>query len=419
MESFLTRRFYIILSITFSAFAYIFFIFSAYKKWIALPENIIFKFIVLFSVPLVFILLYFTSFKKIFPQRLGDCLQSILSILIISVANSFFEGRIGINGPFFGAFILLITFYIFLLDYFLPLFIGGVIVLFLLIEFFLVGTINSLSASDLIFEIISVLSVAFVTANLIRRMIIERKTKEQLQIAYLDLQRLDRAKSEFVSIASHQLRTPLTAIKGYISMILEGTYGKVPEKSVRPLENVSQSNERLIKLVNDLLNVSRIEAGKLEMNYEKVTIDEIVKSVFEELKNEAGKKKLYLKLEESKEALPKIFVDKDKFRQVILNLFDNAIRYTEKGGITVKLKAQSEKLKIEISDTGEGMNEEEIEKMFTSFSRGTAGTKLYTEGAGLGLYVAKKFVEMHQGKIWAESVGKGKGTTFYIELPIK
>ena len=102
-----------------------------------------------------------------------------------------------------------------------------------------------------------------------------------------------------------------------------------------------------------------------------------------------------------------------------MNVLDNAIRYTQEGGITVKLKTQNSKLKIIISDTGEGLTKEEISKLFKSFSRGEAGTKFWTEGAGLGLYLARKFVEMHGGKIWAESEGKGKGSTFYIELPMK
>jgi len=117
--------------------------------------------------------------------------------------------------------------------------------------------------------------------------------------------------------------------------------------------------------------------------------------------------------------LPKISVDREKIRQVIMNVVDNAIRYTEKGGVTVQIKNQKSKIKIIVKDTGAGLTKYELSKMFESFSRGAAGTRLYTEGVGLGLYVAKRFVEMHHGKIWAESKGKGKGSTFYIELPIK
>lgn len=246
---------------------------------------------------------------------------------------------------------------------------------------------------------------------------VKRATGE-LKEAYEELKRLDKAKSEFVSIASHQLRTPLTAIKGYISMILEKTYGRLSDEIKKPLQNISASNERLIKLVNDLLNVSRIEAGKMEINPEKSSLEKIIGSAIDELKNTAKEKNIYLKFESPKTPLPKVSVDKEKIRQVIINVIDNAIRYTEKGGIMVKLEKMDDKLQIIVSDTGAGLTKYELEKMFESFSRGAAGTRFYTEGAGLGLYVAKKFVEMHDGKVRAESKGKGKGSAFYIELPI-
>jgi len=245
-----------------------------------------------------------------------------------------------------------------------------------------------------------------------------RRTKE-LQEAYEELKKLDKAKSEFISIASHQLRTPLTAVKGYISMMQEGTYGKMPEKMEKPLDNIYTSNERLIKLVNDLLNVSRIEAGRMEMKSEKISLEQMISSVVEELSSVAKGKKVYLKWEKPKEPLPKISIDRDKMRQVIMNVIDNAIRYTEKGGVTVKVKELDDKIQIITSDTGVGLTKSELTKMFESFSRGAAGTRLYTEGVGLGLYVARRFTEAHGGKIWAESKGKGKGSTFYIELPIK
>ena len=247
---------------------------------------------------------------------------------------------------------------------------------------------------------------------------VEKATKE-LKEAYEKLKNLDRAKSEFISIASHQLRTPLAAIKGYISMFLEGTYGKLSEKIKEPMENVYKSNERLIKLVNDLLNVSRIETGKIKLELQKTSIEDVISNIINELKIEAEKKNIYLKWQEPKKPLPEILVDRDKIRQVILNLIDNAIRYTNKGGIRIIYQTANKKCQIIIADTGEGMTIEEILHLFESFSRGGAGTQFYSEGAGLGLYVAKKFVEMHKGKIWAESPGKGKGSTFYIELPIK
>ena len=161
------------------------------------------------------------------------------------------------------------------------------------------------------------------------------------------------------------------------------------------------------------------------MQIEKTSLEEIITSVVEELKNAAKEKNIYLKWEKPEKPLPKISVDREKLRQAIMNVIDNAIRYTEKGGVTIKSEIRNPKSEtqgkiiIEVKDTGTGLTKYELSKMFESFSRGAAGTRLYTEGVGLGLYVAKKFVEMHNGKIWAESKGKGKGSTFYIELPIK
>ena len=287
-------------------------------------------------------------------------------------------------------------------------------------------------ASETLFEYIwkGALLVAFLIFGWLLRksVLLEIRSRERFQEltiklrkAYKELERLDKAKSEFISIASHQLRTPLTAIKGYISMILEGTYGQMSEKVKKPMENVYKSNERLIKLINDLLSVSRIESGRMEMNFQMVLPSEIITSCVEELKIQAKNKKIGLKWEEppKQEALPRISIDRDKMRQVILNIIDNAIKYTEGGEVRIKCQIADGKYRIVISDTGAGMTKEEASYLFESFSRGKAGTELCAEGAGLGLYIAKKFVEMHGGKIWAASPGKGRGSTFYIELPIK
>jgi signal transduction histidine kinase len=234
-----------------------------------------------------------------------------------------------------------------------------------------------------------------------------------------EIEKIDKAKSEFISIASHQLRTPLAAVKGYISMILEGTYGQLSEKLSKPLKNVFQSNERLIRLVNDLLNLSRLDAGKIEFSPKLTSLEKMVSDIVEELRINAEKKGLYIKMVKPSKSLPKIMVDQDKLRQVILNIVDNAIKYTKEGGITFELKKLDEQEEIKVADTGEGMDKRELNGLFQMFSRATAGTQLHTEGAGLGLYVAKQFIEMHGGKIWAESPGKGKGSTFIIQLPIK
>lgn len=240
-----------------------------------------------------------------------------------------------------------------------------------------------------------------------------------LEQANVELKQMDKAKSEFVSIASHQLRTPLTAIKGYLSMMTEGTYGKVPPKIREKMKNVAESNDRLIRLVNELLSLSRIETGKIKLEPEKLKLENVVKQVVKDLRIVSKKNGLYLRFSKPKKALPEMMIDEWKIRQSLINIIDNALKYTGKGGVTVTVRKEEGNAKIEICDTGEGMEEDELKKMFDSFSRGQAGNRLSSEGAGLGLYIARKFVEMHEGKIWAESEGRGKGSCFHILVPIK
>jgi len=247
---------------------------------------------------------------------------------------------------------------------------------------------------------------------------VNRQTKE-LREANIRLQQLDKAKSEFISLASHQLRTPLSIIKGYISMLLEGTWGGVSEKQKEHLEKVYTSNERLIKLVEDLLTVSRIESGRLEFNFKSLDLDELVQNIVKEFGQLAEKKGLYLKYVQPAQALPEVKADSLKIRQVIQNLIDNAIHYTKKGGATIKLKAEKSKVIFSIEDTGVGISTEEQMNLFEKFSRGRGVTTMHTEGTGLGLYLAAKLVEAHRGRIWVESEGKNKGSTFCFELPVK
>ncbi len=245
----------------------------------------------------------------------------------------------------------------------------------------------------------------------------------ELKEANKKLKRLDKAKSEFISIASHQLRTPLTAIKGYLSMILEGSYGEISDSQKEKIEDVLTSSERLISLVNDLLNVSRIESGKIEMRFKKISIVKFIEQSIKELKIIAEEENLYLNLEKKVDENQEVDVDEDRMRQVILNIIDNAIKYTEEGGITITLEKQEinsgqDSVLVKIKDTGKGMTKKDIDNIFESFSRGSAGDLMHAEGAGLGLYIARKFVNMHNGSIWIESKGEGKGTCFFIELPI-
>jgi signal transduction histidine kinase len=162
-----------------------------------------------------------------------------------------------------------------------------------------------------------------------------------------------------------------------------------------------------------------LDAGKIEFSPGLISLQEMVASIVEEMKINAENKGLYIKIVPPLNPLPKVMADEDKIRQVVLNILDNAIKYTNKGGITIELKKLDSKEQIRVSDTGAGMAQDEIDSLFQMFSRATAGAQLHTEGAGIGLYVARQFIEMHGGEIWAESEGKGKGSTFVIQLPIR
>ena len=245
---------------------------------------------------------------------------------------------------------------------------------------------------------------------------VDRQTKT-LREANIRLQQLDRAKSEFLFLASHQLRTPLTAIKGYISMILEGFWGKVNEKQKHILKNVYLSNERLINLVEDLLNVSRIESGQLKFNFKLLSLDSLIEDVVKDFSQIAETKGIYLKCIKPKKPFPKIKADSLKIRQVIQVLIENSIHYTKKGGVIIQLKAEKDKVMFSVKDTGIGIPPEEQVTLFEKFARGKGINRMYTEGVGLGLYLANKFIKAHRGRIWVESKGKNKGSTFFVELP--
>jgi signal transduction histidine kinase len=265
---------------------------------------------------------------------------------------------------------------------------------------------------------------------------------DQLASANDKLRQLDKAKSEFISIASHQLRTPLTSIKGFGSLLLEGTYGPIPEAQRGPVEKIYISNERLIQLVEDLLNISRIESGRMEFDFQEAAVEDLIDEVVKTLELSAKQKGLFLHWERPKTPLPKVKLDITKIKEVISNMVDNAIKYTQKGGITVKTEltpssllplAKGEKdgfssplqgedqggvVRVVVSDTGIGMDEEEIYMIFEKFQRGKQVAHYHTDGTGLGMYIGKKIVAEHKGRIWAESQGKGQGSKFILELPV-
>jgi len=246
---------------------------------------------------------------------------------------------------------------------------------------------------------------------------VDKATKE-LKIANIQLRKLDRAKSEFISIASHQLRTPLTVIKGYLSMIDQKDFGQVPAKLANPLDRVYKSTLRIIGLVEDLLNVSRIESGRMKFDFEMVDVNDLVKEVFDELEQHAKNKGLTFSYLKPTKNIPAVKLDRNKVREVIMNLMDNAIKYTEHGSVIVGLEKLDDHVRFSVKDTGRGIAPDEMPLLFQKFSRAKGVQLVHTEGTGLGLYIAKKILQKHHAKIWAESAGAGKGSAFIIEFKV-
>ncbi|OGI34345.1 MAG: hypothetical protein A2259_05280 [Candidatus Moranbacteria bacterium RIFOXYA2_FULL_43_15] len=244
-----------------------------------------------------------------------------------------------------------------------------------------------------------------------------QKVSDSLARANDRLRELDNAKSEFISIASHQLRTPLTAIKGFVSLLLEGSYGKLSPKVSDILSKVDTSNTRLVDLVEDLLNLSRIEAGRMEYDFGKVQLTEIIEEIYDTFAVRAKDKKLKLEFEKPKEEIPEVTTDKTKIREVISNLVDNAIKYTPKGNVTIRLAPAGEFVRVSVADTGIGISQEEIPYLFQKFSRGKDSVKINTSSTGLGLHVGKKMMEAMGGRVGVESKGSGTGSTFWVDVP--
>ncbi len=229
---------------------------------------------------------------------------------------------------------------------------------------------------------------------------------------------VERMKTEFVSIAAHQLRTPLSAIKWSLRMILDGDVGKISEDQRDLLEKTYASNERMIGLINDLLNVTRIEEGRFLYKPEKMQIEGIVVNVIQDDEEIIKMKDINVSFKKSKKLLPLVVIDQEKMSLAIHNLLDNALKYTpEKGKIEISLEEKDSNIIFKIKDTGVGIPEDQKERIFTKFFRGSNVIKLETEGSGLGLYTTKNIIESHKGKIWFESE-EDKGTTFYFSISV-
>tara|TARA_B100000745_G_scaffold292473_1_gene233352 strand:+ start:11057 stop:12655 length:1599 start_codon:yes stop_codon:yes gene_type:complete len=294
--------------------------------------------------------------------------------------------------------------------------------LLLLFRIFAFGDIQDKTISAIVFIAALILGI-----SVIRSVVQEVKIREelekitkQLKSANDRLEILDQQKSEFLSIATHQLRGPIAGIRGHLSLILDGSYGKIPNKARTITEKIFESSGMLAQTINDFLNVSRIEQGSMQYDMSDFAIHEQIADIVTELQPIADERKLKLTFKDDcADASCIVHADKTKLNHIFFNLIENAIKYTEKGWVRIRIAAEHGTVRVSITDSGVGISKAQLPALFEKFVRAEGASKVNVNGTGLGLYVARQMVEAHKGKIWAESEGEGKGSTFVVELPSK
>lgn len=279
----------------------------------------------------------------------------------------------------------------------------------------------SLAAMDQITEEVLIRSYIILAITILIIILLLANNTRLFEYAalYRKLKEVDQMKDEFISMASHELRTPVTGIRGYVSMMLEGTLGAVSDKIRDNLKIVQSASERLAALVEDLLNVSRIEQGRMKFDLKQLEPEKIIKEILAELKIQADEKKLELNYKPHKESLPTLSLDVDRFKEILINLIGNAVKYTERGSVELATeeKEGGKTLEIRIKDTGIGMSAKARERLFEKFYRVQSDKTKSIPGTGLGLWITKQMVEQMRGQIMVDSI-ENVGTQITLNFPI-
>ncbi|MBE0521235.1 MAG: GAF domain-containing protein [Candidatus Methanoperedenaceae archaeon] len=265
---------------------------------------------------------------------------------------------------------------------------------------------------DLLYSIGNIIGIAAENARLYEE---STKNLKKLELAYEELKTLDKMKDEFISNVSHELKTPLISIKGYGELLNDEKQGKLSSEQKKSLEAIIRNADRLTRLINSILFISKMQFGKIEFQLKTLDVDEIISVCVDDMKGMMDKKKI--SFEKDIHVISKIVGDKDRFIEIITNLLDNAIKFTPEGGnISIKARDKEEFVHIIVSDNGIGIPSDIIPKLFTRFYQVDASTARKYMGTGLGLYITRNIIEAFKGKIWIESE-VGKGTDVHLLIP--
>jgi signal transduction histidine kinase len=239
----------------------------------------------------------------------------------------------------------------------------------------------------------------------------------ELRVNNLQLERANRLKSEFLASVSHELRTPMNAIIGYTKLMLDGLDGELTAQQQTDLFRVAQAADNLLGLINGLLDLAKIEAGKMELNVEEVNIVDVTDEALELVRPRADEKGLQVR-SLIPPALPNVWADRARVRQVLANMLANAVKFTERGSVSVAASAAEGWVTVSVSDTGVGITPEAQAYVFDEFRQADSSTTRKYGGTGLGLAISKRLVTLHGGRIWVDSE-LGRGSTFHFTLPIR
>lgn len=379
--------------------------------------------------------IFYQILKFIYQRRGKDDRKIVKAELLTSVVLlSWFLHVFGrINGPFFLLYLLIIVELALNLTPGFVTLVVGIMAAATLSEFiFLVFqgefVLNLYAGLQLFIRLVALFFMRSYGVSLAQKMVSEEEARDKVQksakrlegltrdlkTSNVKLKELSDLKDEFVSVASHELRAPMTTIKGYIAMILEGDAGNIPPKVKEFLGESYESTERMIRLINNMLNVSRIESGRLIMSLKDIQIEKAIEDVVKDFGLEAKEHGLKLEYQRPKKKLPKVRVDPDRIREVVANLVGNAINFTAHGHVFVKNNLEDGMVITEVEDTGVGISPENQKKLFKKF--GQIDGAPFKKGSGLGLYICRMLITEFGGEIWLKSKA-GKGTTFFFSLP--
>ena len=245
----------------------------------------------------------------------------------------------------------------------------------------------------------------------------QAQAARDLQVVNRKLELASQAKSEFLANMSHELRTPMNAILGFVEMILDKIYGNFPPKLEEPLTDIQTNGKHLIRLINDVLDLSKIEAGRMELSLDEYSVQDVVDSVRAALHSLAQQKGLGF-IATVQEGIPLAYGDAKRITQCLINLAGNALKFTKEGQVEIRVEQEGETLNYSVTDTGIGISPDKVQTIFEGFQQGDATITRDFGGTGLGLSIAKTLIEMHGGRIWVESKS-GKGSTFFFSIPLR